>query len=197
MSDMRIQQDLTLDAPIDDVRAMLFDPAYREQVLAAQSVLRGTVDVTTEGDTTTVRTEQVQATDKVPSFVRKLTGDEIAISQVERWTGTRAEVNSTVPGAPGTVTGTNELLADGAVTTLRVVRDVTVRLPLVGGKLAQFVGDMHTKALARSSSSWVAYQPRSSSGSASSVASACTDSTRLSGTSSPDVASVTTTTRRR
>ena len=150
MGRMRIHEDLTFAAPLEQVRTMLLDRDYREQVLAAQKVVRGTVRITTEGDVTVVEVEQTQATDGVPSFVRKLTGDEITITQTERWTSPLvAEVTSSVPGAPGSVTGTNELVGGEGVTTLRVTRDVTVRVPLVGGKLAQFVAGTHTKALAK------------------------------------------------
>lgn len=150
MEPMRIQEDLSFAAPLERVQAMLLDPTYRERVLAAQKVVRGSVRVADEDGVTVVEVEQTQATDGVPSFVRKLTGDEITITQVERWTSPLlAEVTSSIPGAPGSVTGTNELVGGEGSATLRVVREITVKVPLVGGKLAQFVASMHTKALAK------------------------------------------------
>lgn len=147
---MRISEDLRYDADPATVRAMLLDPAFREDVTKAQKVVRSAIEVTSEADTTVVTVEQTQSTSGVPSFVRKLTGDEITITQVERWTSdTHAEVTSTIPGAPGQVFGTNDLVADGDGTVVRVVREVTVRIPLVGSKLASFVAQMHTKALAK------------------------------------------------
>jgi hypothetical protein len=147
---MRISEELVYDAPLASVQAMLFDPAFREEVLAAQKVVRSNVSVSTDGDDTLVELEQTQATDSVPSFVRKFTGDEITITSTERWTSpTHAVVSSTIPGAPGGVEGTNDLVDEGERTRMRVVREINVNVPLIGGKLAKFVASMHTKALAK------------------------------------------------
>jgi hypothetical protein len=148
MVGMRIATDLRYAASPTEVFAMLLDPAFREAVMAAQHVVRSTITVSEQAGLTVVHLDQTQSTTKVPSFVRKLTGDEITVTQEERWTDpTHAEVTSSIPGAPGTVQGTNDLLADGAGTLMRVVREITVQVPLIGGKLATFVGSMHAKAL--------------------------------------------------
>ena len=43
MMPMRISEDLRYDAPLETVRAMLLDPAFREVVMRAQKVVRSTV----------------------------------------------------------------------------------------------------------------------------------------------------------
>ena len=82
----RVVKELQYDASLDDVSAMLDDPAFREQVLADQQVLRSSVDIT--GDVVTV--EQVQAAEGLPSFATKFVGDEITIIQRETWTSATA-----------------------------------------------------------------------------------------------------------
>lgn len=147
---MRISDELVYEAPLAQVRAMLLDPDFREEVLAAQKVVHGEVGISDEGGVVVVVLVQAQATDGIPSFVRKLTGEEITITTTERWlTATMAEVSSTIPGAPGGVTGSTELVVDGARTLVRVEREISINVPLIGGKLAKFVASMHTKALAK------------------------------------------------
>jgi hypothetical protein len=53
----------------------------------------------------------------------------------------------TIPGKPGEMAGTATLVESGGRTTERVDLEVTVRLPLVGGKLEGLVADMLGKAL--------------------------------------------------
>ena len=64
----RITHDLTYDAPLADVAAMLADPAFREEVCAHQGVLRSSVDIEPDGDGFRARIEQVQAAQGIPSF---------------------------------------------------------------------------------------------------------------------------------
>ncbi len=80
--------DLTYDAPASAVAAMLADPAFREDVVEAQHVLRHDVKVTGDpaAGSGTVMVEQVQSATGLPSFARKFVGDEIEIVQDETWT---------------------------------------------------------------------------------------------------------------
>ncbi len=158
---MKILDEHVLDAPVATVRAMMLDAGFREQVLAAQKVVRSTVSITGDDDVAEVVLEQAQATDGVPSFVRKLTGDEITITTTERWSADRAEVTATIPGAPGGVTGSTVLVDEGERTRVVVERDITVSVPLIGPKIAKFVASMHTKALQKEiavAQEWLAEQ---------------------------------------
>ena len=141
-------EEMAYDAPLAAVAAMLADPAFREEVCERQRVLRHDVRVDSSGDVLEVRVEQVQDAAGVPSFARKLIGDEITIVQEERWTRPEAgEVTMTIPGKPGDMRGTITLVERDGVTTETVDLTVKVSIPLVGGKVEGLVADMLCKAL--------------------------------------------------
>jgi Protein of unknown function (DUF2505) len=146
----KLTHDLTYDAPAPTVAAMLADPAFREEVVQAQRVLRHDVSVTGDpaAGSGTVTVEQVQAAHGLPSFARKFVGDEIEIVQAETWTSpTGADLHVSIPGKPGTMAGTIRLAESGGTTTETVDLDITVGIPLVGGKIEGMVADLLLKAL--------------------------------------------------
>jgi uncharacterized protein YndB with AHSA1/START domain len=139
-----LRKELTYDAGPEAVHAMLTDPAFREESLERQHVLCGSAK--TEGERVTV--EQVQSAGSLPSFARKLVGDEIVILQQEWWTSTTAaDVHVTIPGKPGEMSGTILLTPAGAGTLEVVEMTIRVGIPLVAGKIEKLVADMLGKAL--------------------------------------------------
>ena len=144
----RITHDLTYDAPLADVAAMLADPAFREAVCDYQRVLRHSVEIEPDGAGFRARIEQVQAAQGIPSFAKKFVGDEITIVQTEHWaTADHADVVVEIPGKPGDMAGTAQLRESGGTTTETVDLTVKVGIPLVGGKLEGLIGDLLLKAL--------------------------------------------------
>jgi hypothetical protein len=144
----RLTHELTYDAPLSAVSAMLLDPAFREEVCAKQHVLRADVSVEETSGTTVVVIDQAMPAEGIPSFAKKFVGDEIAIVQTERWaTEDRASVEVTIPGKPGEVRGTVTLTEAGGVTTETLDLDVRVSIPLVGGKIETLIADMLRKAV--------------------------------------------------
>ncbi|MDN4172454.1 DUF2505 domain-containing protein [Nocardioides sp. SOB77] len=146
----QITHDLTYDAPASAVYAMLTDASFREEVCDRSGVLRH--DVTVSGEDLTngahVRIQQWQSADGIPSFAKKLVGDQIEIIQEETWTSpTACDVTVTIPGKPGEMSGTVRLEEDGGVTTEHVELTITVRIPLVAGKIESLVADMLLKSL--------------------------------------------------
>jgi hypothetical protein len=140
----KLTKKLTYDAPTEAVSAMLDDVAFREAVLERQRVVRGSAEV--DGDLVTV--EQVRSADGIPSFARSFVGDEIVIVQKETWTSpTDADIELAIPGKPGAAVGSLTLAADGTGTTETVVLEVTVRIPLVGGKIESMITDLLSQAL--------------------------------------------------
>ena len=110
----RITHELTYDAPLADVAAMLADPAFREQVCDDQHVLRHEVSVSgsAEDGDLEVTIDQVQAADGIPSFAKKFVGDEIVIVQTETWTSAHgADVELAIPGKPGEAINIKDTLA--------------------------------------------------------------------------------------
>jgi hypothetical protein len=140
----KLMKTLTYDASTDAVGAMLDDPAFREEVLRQQRVVRGSADV--DGDV--VRIEQVRSAGDVPSFARSFVGEEIVIVQTETWTSaTTADVAIAIPGKPGEASGTIGLTEAGGRTTQTVHLDVSVRVPLVGGKVESMIVELLGHAL--------------------------------------------------
>lgn len=144
-----IRYEMPYDAPVETVAAMLADPAFREEVCRYQGVTQVEVSVDVDGDTKTVRVDQMQPTAGVPSFAKKIVGDETNIVQDERWSSlTRGDITVTIPGKPGDMTGTAVLVPTDAGGTLETVElTVKVKIPLVAGKLEGLIGDLLLKAL--------------------------------------------------
>lgn len=140
----KLTKKLTYDAPAEAVAAMLDDVAFREEVLQRQRVKRGSASV--EGDLVTI--EQVRSSAGLPSFAQKFVGDEITIVQTETWTSpTSCDVTLSIPGKPGEAVGTMRLLESGGTTVEEVDLDLTVRIPLVGGRIEGLIAGMFEDAL--------------------------------------------------
>lgn len=145
----RIVHELTYDAPLEDVAAMLADPAFRTEVCVYQRATKHSVSVEgVQGDPMKVRIEYSQPTDRVPSFARKFVGAETDIVQSETWTSIeRGDIHVTIPGKPGDLTGTALLVEKDGVTTETVTLDITVKIPLVAGKIEALIGKIFGSAM--------------------------------------------------
>lgn len=132
----------------EQVYAMLSNPDFREAVCEYQGYPRRIVSIkpTTAGMEVTV--DQYRPATEVPSFARKLVGEEINILQEEEWTShTDMDLKVSIPGKPGTMAGTVVLRGHDGGTTETVAVEVKVNIPLIGGKLETFIGDMLLRAL--------------------------------------------------
>ena len=144
----KFSHDLTYDAPLADVDAMLMDTAFREAACEAQGAIRKTVTVSDDDGGVTIVVDQVQTTDGLPGFAKKFVGDEINLVQTETWTDAEnAAVEVVIPGKPGEMVGTIHLSEDGGVTTERLEMTIKVNIPLVGGKIENLIADLLRKAL--------------------------------------------------
>lgn len=134
-------------ATLDDVVAMISDPAFREKVADYQGVVRREVSVVGEVPAKTITVELVHGTDRVPSFARKFVGDEISIVQVEKWsTDTAAAVEVTIPGKPGDMVGGARIEQRGDAVVETYDLAVQVKIPLVGGKIEDLIAGLLVKA---------------------------------------------------
>lgn len=132
----------------EQVYAMLSTAEFREQVCEYQRFPRRTVTITPAGAGMSVKVDQFRPAHEVPSFAKKLVGDEINIVQEESWSSpTHGRLQVTIPGKPGEMKGTITLAGDATGTTETVSVDVKVSIPLIGGKLEGFIADMLVKAL--------------------------------------------------
>jgi hypothetical protein len=105
----------------------------------------------------------------LPSFVRRVLPADITIERSEHWTrqdGGRylGDVRVTIPGAPASAAGGMRLrdLPDGG-SELNVRADVTVSVPIIGGKIEGIVGEQVRRLLTAESAftqQWLANDHR-------------------------------------
>ena len=142
---MRFQHTTTYGAPVADVYAMLTDPAWREKVGAAQGVVSSTVTVTPEdpGDAgCRIVIDQVQNTAGLPAIAKKIAGDTTRAVVTEVWASpTNGTIEILAPGKPTKAVGTVSLVSDGTSTRHVTDLEVTVKVPIVGGKLERVMAD--------------------------------------------------------
>jgi hypothetical protein len=139
--------ELTYDAPLADVAAMLADPAFREQVCDAQHALSRTVTITGTTQSGSVAVDYSQKAAGIPGFAQKIVGDTIDIAQREQWNENRAALEITIPGKPGDMKGTVTLAERDGTTVETVKVEIRVGVPLVAGKLERLIQDILVKAL--------------------------------------------------
>jgi hypothetical protein len=134
---------------VADVFAMLGDPAYRKAVADYQRVQDFACDITPSGSGMTVRLEEAHGTDRIPSFAKKLVGDEIRFVQVETWSSpSSADIDVTIPGKPGEMDGGATLTQQGDDVVEQVELSVKVSIPLIGGRIEALVADFVDQAYA-------------------------------------------------
>lgn len=145
----KLRHDMRYDgATPEQVYEMLGTPEFREQVCEYQRFPRRSVTITPSGAGMNVKVDQHRPADEVPSFARKLVGDEINIVQEEQWSSpTAAQLQVTIPGKPGEMRGSVALSGDADGTTEHVEVEITVHIPLIGGKIEGFISDMLLRAL--------------------------------------------------
>ena len=144
----RLTHELSYDAPLEQVAAMLRDPAFRDRVCVRQHVVSHACEVSADGDAADVRVERVQAVTGVPSFAAKFVGDEITIVHTEQWRDlTSGTYTVGIPDKPGQIAGTVALRDEGGRTVETVDLEIKVAIPLVGGKIEGVVADLLAKAL--------------------------------------------------
>ena len=91
-----------------------------------------------------------QQTDGIPGFAKKFVGPTIEVGQHETWSSPTAATIDIDAGVPiADIKGSVAIADRGAQTVETVTLKVTVKVPLVGGKLESLVADMMRKALAK------------------------------------------------
>lgn len=145
----RLHHEMRYDgATPEQVYAMLATPAFREAVCEYQRYPERTVEIAPSGPGMRVRVDQYRPADEVPSFAKKLVGARINILQEETWhSPTSADLSVTIPGKPGEMLGTITVAGDDAGVTETVDVQVKVSIPLLGGKLEDFIAGMLLRAL--------------------------------------------------
>ncbi len=140
MNAMEMTETLTYDAEPTRVFEMLCDKSWREDVCKAVRAIDYAVSIEENGDELVVTTRRVLPA-RVPDAVRRLTGDTLTITQVERWGAASADGSRTadldvrVSGQPAGMTGDMHLSPVPGGTTHLVRGDVRVTVPFLGKKV--------------------------------------------------------------
>lgn len=144
-----LRHDLRYDgATLAQVRAMLADPKFREEVCVSQHYDRYRVDLDSAGDRMTVTIDQYRPAEGVPPFAKKFVGSDVHIVQHEEWpSATDATLEVSIPGKPGEIRGTIGLVETGDGVTETVQVDIRVAIPLLGGRIEGLIADLLRDAL--------------------------------------------------
>lgn len=136
---MKLTHSVRYDATVEDVYAMLTDPAFRQAAVDAQGAISSSISV----DGTAVRISMETPNNDIPSFARKFVGETVRADQSEDWSDDAYEADFTVvpKGAPGHIVGRRSLLEDGTGCLDTFVGEAKASIPLIGGKLEKLIGD--------------------------------------------------------
>lgn len=134
-------------ATVGEVLRAFSEETYWLARLADSGADDATLDVLrVDGDGIDVITTQVLRRDRLPGVVTQFHRGDLCIRREERWEpvhgGTAtATVSGSILDAPATLTGTAVLEpAESGGARLKLRATIEVRVPLVGGKLENFIG---------------------------------------------------------
>lgn len=151
---MRLTTREELSGTVDEVHALLIDPAFQEAKCAA-TTNNGiyTVDVGGGVDGHRVRTERQLPSAGLPDMARAFLGDHLTIIEALDWSapgrdGTLASlVDIHVKGAPLTVKGTMRLEPHGNTTIEVIEAELRAHVPFIGSKLERAAATPITAAI--------------------------------------------------
>jgi hypothetical protein len=125
------------------VLKMFCDPAYHK---ALQEALGAThfrqVDHSDDGTRFMIKVSyEVKSSAPLPGFAKKVLGETTSVTQTERWDRStkKGEVIVEPKGLPGKIRCATSLSEAGGSSTKTFDWEVTVKIPLVGGKLEELV----------------------------------------------------------
>ncbi|GAC1411403.1 MAG: DUF2505 domain-containing protein [Mycobacterium sp.] len=110
--------------------------------------------MTVNGDGIYVKTTQTLRADRLPGVVTQFHHGDLSLVREETWTPVRdglatATVDGSITGAPATLSGTAALAPakSGGGSRLAINATVQVNVPLVGGKIENFIGSQLVELL--------------------------------------------------
>jgi Protein of unknown function (DUF2505) len=135
------------NATVEQVHSAFNDEDYWLARLEQSGVDIATLDsMTTHPDgSVEIKTTQGFRRDRIPGWVFQFYRGDVHIVREERWSPigggeAHAEVVGSVPGAPASLSGKAALRPHGSGSRLEFSVTVEVNIPLVGGKIEDFIG---------------------------------------------------------
>jgi hypothetical protein len=148
----RIEHRTTTAWSPETVYTTRVDPAYLRERLAklgGQGAQLAEHEV--NGDAVRYRLRHGVAAENIPPAVRALVGGDLTIDRVETWSpgdgGYTGTVRVTIPGMPGDMSGTQRIAAAGGGSEYAINGEVSVPIPLFGGKIEETVAAQIGKLL--------------------------------------------------
>lgn len=158
---MRFRKEIHFPGTVDEVRTMMIDPAFRNEVSirVGGQPAESTLTETPEGLLSV--NESRPSLDDLPLVARPFIGGDFVIHQEELWTAPdQATMSVRVAGKPGSVDGTITLTAARDGGTLQATEvEITVSVPLLGGRVEVLMGKILgnlLKTQARIGADWLA-----------------------------------------
>ncbi len=158
------------EGSVEQVHRAFSDQSYWLQRLADSGADKATLDsmkVDRNGGIDVVTT-QVLRRDRLPGVVTQFHPGDLAIVREEVWSpvsdgSASATVTGDIPGAPVSLTATAVLEpTDNGGSRLQFTASVEVRIPLVGGKVENFIGNQLVELLIaeqRFTTAWIKDNP--------------------------------------
>jgi hypothetical protein len=142
---MDVSDSHTYAAPLDSVLDMFGDPdavVARYEGMGHRDV--EVLECTRTDDSLRVRTSRVVEVD-LPGFARKVLSPTNTMVQTDEWTASGdgtwdGTVAVDVQGAPVKMSGSMRLEPAGDGTTMHLTLSMSVKVPLVGGRIADWAG---------------------------------------------------------
>lgn len=154
------------EGSVEQVHQALLDEQYWLARLADSGADDATLNsiLLTSGGGVEVTTTQVLRAHRLPAVVSQFHHGDLEIRRAENWTGlvdghADATVSGSIPGAPVTLTGSAQLEPSDMLARLAFRATVEVRIPLVGGKVENFIGHQLVELLTaeqRFTTRWIA-----------------------------------------
>ena len=154
---------------VEHVYRAFGDDRYWLARLAESGADKTTLDAmtrTSDGGVDIVTTQTIRA-DRLPAVVTQFHHGDLSFVREETWGPlddgrATAAVKGSIPGAPATLDGTAQLTREGGGARLQFSATVEVRIPLVGGKVENFIGNQLVDLLIaeqRFTSAWLLENP--------------------------------------
>jgi hypothetical protein len=135
------------EGSVEQVHQAFSNEQYWQSRLADSGADDYSLDaMTVDAEGIYVKTTQRLRADRLPGVVTQFHRGDLSLVREETWTPIRdgqatATIRLTIPGAPATLNGSAVLVpAKAGGSRLELKATVEVRVPLVGGKIENFIG---------------------------------------------------------
>jgi hypothetical protein len=142
------------DGSVEQIHHAFGDERYWLERLAQSGADHVTLDSMTcdAGGALDVITTQTLNADRLPGVVTQFHRGDLSFVREEAWSAvtdgqSTAVVKGSIPGAPASLSGTAVLSPNGTGSRLAFRATVEVRIPLVGGKVENFIGSQLVELL--------------------------------------------------